>query len=245
MAERTQRIQLQPAYVLHQRDYRDTSKILDVFTRDFGRVTLFARAVRGSKGGLASVLQLFQPLLISWSSKSDAGQLTHAELVGEPGALPPSRLMSGFYLNELLLKLLHQHDPHADVFELYGHAVLALKHEADELAALRRFEKRLLDLLGFGLTLQQEGETGAGIEPGRNYRYVHELGPVAIEAEPNAAKGVFSGRTLLALAHDDFTDAACRADARYLLRAVFDRLLEGRTLQTREILGDLRRLTTP
>jgi DNA repair protein RecO (recombination protein O) len=244
MADRSQRIQLEPAYVLHHRDYRDTSKILDVFTRDHGRITLFARAVRG-KGGMASLLQPFQPLLISWSSKSDAGQLNHAELVGEPGPLPSPRLMSGFYLNELLIKLLHQHDVHADVFELYGHALLKLKHDADEPAALRSFEKRLLDLLGFGMTLDHEGEGGVPIQAHRNYRYVHELGPVPLDAQANAAKGVYRGSTLLALARGDFTDPADKADARHLLRAVLDRVLEGRALQSREILTDMRRLTIP
>jgi DNA repair protein RecO (recombination protein O) len=243
MSERPQRIQLEPAYVLHHRDYRDTSRILDVFTRQYGRITLFARAVRG-RGALAPVLQPFQPLLISWSSKSDAGQLTHAERVGEPDTLPPARLMSGFYLNELLIKLLHPHDVQMGVFELYSHTLLHLKHAADEPATLRIFEKKLLDLLGFGLTLLHEGESGAPIEAQRCYRYVHELGPLPIDAEANATRGVFRGATLQALATECFVDPADKADARHLLRAVFDRLLEGRALRSREILTDMRRLTT-
>lgn len=243
MTDRAQRIQLQPAYVLHHREYRDTSRILDVFTRDHGRITLFARGVRGSAGGLASTLQLFQPLLVSWTSKSDAGQLNAVERVGEPVSLPSARLMSGFYLNELLLKLLHLHDAQPQVFELYGHALLLLKHDDDELTALRRFEMRLLELLGFGLTLAHEGESTEPVRADCNYRYVHELGPVPIEAAANPAKGVYSGRLLLALAAEDFADAECRQAARYLLRAALDKVLDGRSLQSREILSDLRRLT--
>src|SRR5579885_3032608 len=153
MSGNTQRVQLQPAYVLHHRPYRDTSRIVELFTRDHGRLTVFARGVRGGKSGWAAALQSFQPLLASWSGKGEAGQLTGAELVGEPTTLASSRLMSGFYLNELLLKLLHNHDPHPDIYQLYDQTMTTLKSEADQLVALRLFEKNLLNALGFGLQL--------------------------------------------------------------------------------------------
>lgn len=237
-----QRIQLQPAFVLHQRPYRDTSRILDVFSRDHGRITLFARGVRGSQAGLAALLQAFQPLLLSWQSKTDAGTLTGAELRGEPQTLPSTRLMSGFYLNELLMHLLHAHDPHSDVFELYAQALQGLRGPDDEGAVLRRFELRLLKLLGFGLTLEVEADSGAAIDPERCYRYVVEHGPVTVGVDHDAAKGVYRGESLLALAREDFSTPQCRLDARHLLRSVFDRLLEGRAMQSREILTGLRRM---
>lgn len=238
----TQRIQLQPAYVLHHRPYRDTSRIVELFTRDCGRVTVFARGVRGGKAGWAASLQAFQPLLVSWSGRGEAGQLTAAELVGEPQNLPTARLMSGFYLNELLLKLLHVHDPHADVFELYDVTVQALKSQADEPSALRIFEKRLLQALGFALSLQREAETDELIIANRCYRYVLEHGLINVSAELNAAKGVYSGAALLALANEDLSDAQHRNEVRYLLRSVMDRLLEGRRLQSREISAELRHM---
>lgn len=238
----THRIQLQPAYVLHHRPYRDTSRIVELFTRDHGRFTVFARGVRGSKLGWAAALQSFQPLLASWTGRGEAGQLTAAELVGEPQALPASRLMSGFYINELLLKLLHIHDPHADIFQIYDATIQALKSDDDELVALRLFEKRLLQALGFGLMLNGEAETGNTIDALRCYRYVLELGPVAVEAAANASKGVYSGATLLALLREDFSDTQQRNEMRYLLRAVIDRLLEGRPLQSREIMTNMRRM---
>ena len=238
----TQRVQLHPAYVLHQRPYRDTSRILEVFTRDHGRLSIFARGVRGSKSGWAAALQSFQPLLLSWSGKGEAGQLAAAELHGEPQSLPPSRLLSGFYLNELLLKLLHPHDPQAEIFNLYDVTVQSLKSETDELLALRRFEKRLLQTLGFGLTLDHEAESGMAIEPQRCYRYVLELGPLPVQASADAARGVYSGATLLALAQEEFVDPQQRSEARYLLRSALDHVLDGRRLQSREMLADLRQM---
>lgn len=238
----TQRIQLQPAYVLHQRPYRDTSRIVELFTRDCGRLTVFARGVRGGKAGWSATLQAFQPILVSWSGKGEAGQLNAAELVGEPCALPAARLMSGFYLNELIMKLLHVHDPHAEVFALYDATVQVLKSPADEVSALRIFEKRLLQALGFGLLLDCEAENGATIESDCCYRYVIEHGPLKVNAPANATKGVFSGAALLALAGERLDDAQHRHELRYLLRAALDRLLEGRKLQSREILSELRQL---
>jgi len=239
----TQRIQLQPAYVLHHRPYRDTSRIVDLFTRDHGRLTVFARGVRG-KSGLAAALQAFQPILVSWSGKGEAGQLNAAELVGEPTNLPAARLLSGFYLNELLLKLLHLHDPQLEIFNLYNLTVQTLKTDGDELSALRVFEKRLLQALGFGLSLEHEAESGNAIEPQRCYRYVLELGPLPVSAAANPAKGVYSGAMLLALATETLSEAQHKTDARYLLRSVLDHVLDGRRLQSREILGGLRQLQT-
>ncbi len=239
----TQRVLLQPAYVLHQRPYRDTSRIVDLFTRDFGRMTVFARGVRGGKAGLAAALQAFQPILVSWSGKGEAGQLNAAELVGEPGTLPAARLLSGFYLNELLLKLLHLHDPQSDIFDLYNATLQSLKTEDDELLALRLFEKRLLQTLGFGLMLEREAETGLPIDPQRCYRYVLELGPLPVDAEANASRGVYLGATLLALASECFEQQQ-KLEVRHLLRAVLDHVLDGRRLQSREILTDLRQLQT-
>jgi len=237
----TQRVQLQPAYVLHHRPYRDTSRIVEIFTRDYGRLTVFARGVRGGKSGWAAALQSFQRLLVSWSGKGEAGQLTAAELVGEPSTLHPSRLMSGFYLNELLLKLLHNHDPHPDIYQLYDATMTTLKSNADQLVALRLFEKNLLNALGFGLQLDAEANGGSPLEPDRCYRYVVESGAISVDAEADASKGVYRGASLLALSSDDLTDPQHCQAVRYLLRAALDHVLEGRTLRSRVIMTDMKR----
>src|SRR5688572_2415148 len=101
MTRNVRRVQLTTAYILHHHPFRDTSRILEVLTRDYGRLSLFARGVRGPKAKLAAVLQPFQLLLVSWSGRGESPQLTGAEAAGEMDVLPPARLMSGFYLNEL------------------------------------------------------------------------------------------------------------------------------------------------
>lgn len=235
-------VQLQPAYVLHHRPYRDTSRILELFTRDHGRVSVFARGARSARksgASLVSVLQPFNRVLVSWSGRGEAGQLTGAEFDGAVTALPPDRLVSGFYLNELLLKLFARHDSHPDVFDLYSGTIETLKHAGDPLAALRIFEKRLLEALGYGLALDRDA-SGLPIEPDAVYHYRLEQGAVRAA---DVAEGdlMFTGATLLRLAREDLDDARVCSDARRLLRAALDRCLEGRELRTRQVMLALRR----
>jgi DNA repair protein RecO (recombination protein O) len=237
------RVQLQPAYVLHHRPYRDTSRILELFTRDYGRVSVFARGARGarkSSAALASVLQPFNRVLVSWSGRGEAGQLTGAEFDGAMTLLPPDRLVSGFYLNELLLKLFARHDSHPDVFTLYDTTLRSLKTDSDGVRALRLFEKRLLDALGYGLALERDAELDRPLDPAYAYRYRLEQGAIRIDGVAEGA-GIFSGSTLLAVAREDFTDPTVCAEARALLRAALDRCLEGKELRTRDVARALKK----
>lgn len=237
------RIQLQPAYVLHHRPYRDTSRILELFTRDHGRVTVFARGARGAsrKGAsLMSMLQPFNRLLVSWSGGGEASTLTAVEFDGAYAILPPDRLVSGYYLNELLLKLFARHDSHTDVFALYAHTIDELKTPAQPMRSLRVFEKRLLEALGYGLALSHEAGSAAPIEAGRAYHYRLEQGPVRTHDVAEGAL-VFSGAALLSLAREELDDAATCSDARRLLRAALDRCLEGKELKSRQVMLALRR----
>lgn len=241
-------IRLQPAYVLHQRPYRDSGRILEVFTRDHGRLTLFARGVghsnarRSTKSpSLLPVLQPFNPLLVSWSGRGEAGQLTAAELDGPFVALPPQQLMSGCYLNELLMNLLARHDDHADVFGWYAQTIAALKAEAEVLRPLRLFEKHLLEAIGYGLSLENEAGSGAPIQPADAYLYRLDHGPQRVAGVADGGN-VFAGASLLSLAREELADAQSCADARRLLRAALDRCLEGRQLKTREVMLALRQV---
>lgn len=236
------RIQLQPAYVLHHRPYRDTSRILELFTRDHGRVSVFARGARGSGKSGASLLPILQPfnrLLVSWTGRGEAGQLTGAEFDGAMTPLPPDRLVHGFYLNELLLKLFARHDSHPDVFALYSQTLDDLKHQ-DAIRPLRLFEKRLLDALGYGLGLERDARDGTQIDPDASYHYRLEQGPVRVDAVPDNA-AVYSGAVLLALAREELSDAAVCVEARRLLRAALDRCLDGRELRSRQVMLALRK----
>ncbi len=238
----SRRVQLQPAYVLHHRPYRDTSRILELFTRDHGRVTVFARGARGSSGksaALTSILQPFNRLLVSWTAGAEAGTVNGAEFDGAYSILPPNRLVSACYLNELLMSLFARHDTHTDVFELYGETLGLLKSTADPLPLLRVFEKRLLEALGYGLSLSHDA-TGAPLEPDCAYHYRLEQGAVRAH---DVAEGplIFAGSSLLALHREDLQHPGSCAEARRLLRAALDRVLEGRELKSRQVMLALRR----
>src|SRR5690606_4148431 len=147
------RTHLESAYVLHHRPYRDTSRILELFTRGHGRISLFARGARGGRRSAtswASMLQPFNRLLVSWSARGDAGQLTGVEFDGPIRVMPPARPVSGFYLNEVLLKLFARHDSHADGFDVYATTNETLKESEKAMQHPRLFEKRLLKMLDYG-----------------------------------------------------------------------------------------------
>src|SRR5476649_1839959 len=136
------RIALAPAYILHHRPFRETGRIFEVLTREEGRLSVFARGVRGPKARLAAVLQPFGLLLISCSGRGEAPSLTGAESAGAATPLPPACLLSGFYLNELVLQLTTRHDPVPALFDAYHGALHRLKEGAPLAPTLRIFEKR-------------------------------------------------------------------------------------------------------
>jgi DNA repair protein RecO (recombination protein O) len=228
---------LASAYILHQYAYRDTSRIIEVFTAEHGRLSLFARGAAGPKSGLRGVLRPFQRLLVSWSGRSEACQLMTAEIDGASTQLPPERLMSGFYLNELLLRLTTRCDPHRGIFEDYAGTLRALGADEDEEYHLRRFEKRLLQELGYGLELSRTAE-GQPIEPGMYYRFNVQSGPQRCVAE---APGAVYGQSLADLEAEEFGNLQSLRDAKRVLRAAIDACLEGRSLKSREVLIEMRR----
>jgi len=238
MSAAGQRAELAPAYVLHHRPWRDTSRMLDVFSSDHGRLVLFARGVRGPKSRLAPLLQPFQPLLMSWIARGDAGQLTWAEPAFDAGRdavppLPAAALMSGWYLNELILKLTTRLDPQPHLYAHYEHALATMRAGEPVAAALRRFELQLLELLGYGLDTAHEARTGRPIEAGSYYHFHPSLGFVALSSEPGP--DAVAGASVLALAQGGFEEARALDDARRVMRAALDHLLEGRELRTRAV----------
>lgn len=232
------RIILAPAYLLHHAPWRDSSRRLELLTREFGRVTLFARGVRRASSELRAVLQPFQRLLVSWSGRGEAGTLIGAEIDGPVTALPPARLMSGFYLNELLLRLFERHDAHPHVFDDYASALERLRGAAGEARVLRIFEKRLLDALGYGLDLAREWESGAALDPQGHYHFRVERGAaLAVEESPLT----YSGASLSSLAAEELRDERSLRDARRLLREALTACLEGRDLKSREVMRAMRK----
>jgi DNA repair protein RecO (recombination protein O) len=228
------RVQLVPGYVLHQRPYRESSALLEVFTASHGRLGLVARGMRSSKFRQRGELQPLRPLRLSWSARGELGTLTGVEADGPAPALRGNALYSAFYLNELLVRLLARQDPHPRLYALYADSLRALSGEAEVEPVLRRFEKRLLEEIGYGLLLDHEVQHGAAVEPQRWYDYHLESGPVTVD-RADAPGFVFSGASLLALAREQLTDPAALRDAKRLMRAALNLYLGDRPLHSREL----------
>jgi DNA repair protein RecO (recombination protein O) len=238
MTRSAQRTQLARAYVLHQRPFRDSSLILEVFAREQGRLTLFAHGARGLRSRFVA-LQPFRPLLLSWSGRSDSPSLSAAERADAGLAtLPASQLMSGFYLNELLLKLLVRHDPYPALFDVYEATLAQLQSGAVPDTPLRRFETQLLHLLGYGLNLSAEANTGEPVRADGFYQFqpgVHGF----VVAEPES-RGAIAGHVLHDLAAGKVPSAdEAQRQARALMRAALDQCLEGRELASRNVARSL------
>jgi len=235
MAERA-RQESREAFVLHSYPYRESSLLLDVFARSFGRVSLVARAARSPRSSLRGVLLAFQPLALSWFGKGEVRTLARAEWIGGHPRLRGEALMCGFYVNELLLRLLPREDAHDALFARYQEALRRLASDGDSAPALRSFERALLKELGYAMALERDSASGAAIDPAKTYRYDPERGPI----ESNGAAGdLVSGRTLLDMARDDYADAQTQQQAKSLMRALLDHRLERQPLRSRRIFRDL------
>jgi len=239
MSRSAQRVQLTRAYVLHQRPFRDSSLIVELFARDYGRLTAFARAARGPRSRFA-VLQPFRALLLSWSGRGEAPQLTGAESADalQP-AVAPRRLMSAFYLNELLLTLTTRHDPHPELYDQYAGTLSQLCQGASADAPLRQFEARLLDFIGYGLNLTAEADTGRPVRADARYHFRPGVHGVVL-AEQADGDSAIAGHVLQGLVSDTaLTSDADLRQARALMRSAIDHCLDGRELRTRTVARSL------
>lgn len=229
-----QRVDGDAAWLLHHRPFRDSSQILDLLTREHGRVAVVARGSRGARSRLKGILRAFLPLRASWVSRSDLGTLTGAEIDGRPVALTGEALLSGYYVNELLLRLMPRHDPQADIFDAYAATVRALAGCHDPAPVLREFELTLLRLLGYALDLG-----GGLLVAEERYEYRVEQGPVPVGERQGAM--VFTGRQLAAIERREFDHPEVLRGAGRLLRGVITYHLDGRELMSRKVLRDIRR----
>ena len=224
-------------YVLHTYPFRETSLLIEAFTRNLGRISLVARGARRPKSGLRGMLLSFNPLAISWSGKAELKTLHGAEWRGGFMALKGTALICGFYINELLLKLLHRDDPHAQLFDDYEQALRDLSAGVDLAATLRRFEISLLRELGYALALDRDASSDQPIESQRHYTYVIERGPVSAELMQNGVK--LDGKTLLDMHAGEYVDPITRQQSKHLMRTLIGHYLGNQTLHSRQLLRDL------
>lgn len=229
------RLDGQAGYVLHARPYRETSLLLDCYTRDHGRVGLVARGVRKERARFArALLQPLVPLVLAWTGRGELATLVDVEAAGAPHALAGRGLWCAMYVNELVLRLTARNDPHPDLYDLYATTLPTLGTAADAWQ-LRRFERDLLAGIGYGLLLDGIADSGEALEPKADYVYVPEHGPLPWAGQRNVLR--LRGSALLALADDrPPADRADLAALRRLMRHVISHHLGGGSLRSWSLL---------
>ena len=237
-----QRHDAQPAFVLHTYPYLETSLIVEAFAQNFGRIALIAKGAKRPTSALRGLLRAFQPLLLSWGGKSELRTLHKAEWQGGQPPLGGTALICGFYLNELLIRLLHRNDPHEQLFAYYQEALTALSTGTDYIPTLRHFEQRLLQELGYALMLTQDAESGKPIHPEDAYCYEIERGPVAVNAHGCPSNLQLCGQTLLDMKQGDYSAPLTRQQSKALMRYLLNHYLGDKPLHTRQLLKDFQQL---
>lgn len=228
------RVDLQPAYILHTRPYRDTSLLIDFLTPDFGRVTAVARGVRKNKTPKRQLLNPFSRLLVCWQGKTDMKLLTSFESDNHFLSLTANHLYSGFYLNELLVRLLPEMDGHNGLYFAYEQSLDALQDKGDIEPLLREFEFRLLTELGYGLDFSTDARNDCSIDAQGFYECHAQEG--FFRAEPYVPEQfLLKGEWLLAIAAGDYSDPATRLAAKHLSRRLLKPLLGSRPLNSRQL----------
>ncbi len=233
-----QRVDQQPGFVLHSYPYRETSLIVEVFSRDFGRIGLVAKGARRPMSQLRGVLMAFQPLLIDWSGGGEMKTLVRAEWLGGQPLLGGQALLCAYYANELLMRLMPREDSHPELHRAYGEALRALAANESQEVVLRRFELALLQELGYGLCLDADAD-GVPVRPDGHYAYIIEQGAVSLDEYGIDDPSVVSGKTLLDMACGDFRDPEALAQSKALMRRLIQHYLGGQVLQSRRVFTEL------
>ncbi|MFT5532447.1 MAG: DNA repair protein RecO (recombination protein O) [Burkholderiaceae bacterium] len=238
--EKLLRISGQPGFVLHSYAHKETSLIIDAFTREHGRIALVAKGAKRPHSALRGVLQTFQPLSLSWTGKSEIRTLTGAEWVGGLLPLEKSALLCGFYLNELLIKLIARDDPHPGLFDYYVAALNQLAHGEAAPIVLRKFELRLMKETGVAADLSLCSSTGQRVLPTSSYVVDPERG-----ARPARQSDIWPrvvGQTLLDMECEEYAGMTTQSQSKLLMRFLLAHQLGGVPLNTRQILIDLTQL---
>ena len=237
------RVQLQPAYMLHRRPFQNTSLLVDFFCLDYGMVRAVAKGARREKSKYRALLQLFQPLLVSFSGRGEVKTVTGVESGLSAIKLNGDRLFSGMYVNELLARLLHNHVEHTALYQYYQESLIALQGEAEVQTVLRRFELKLLVELGYGINLHTDCHSHEPIDGGASYRFTPDVGfelaaasaSVAEVATNSGSTNLFAGAHLIALRDLDLADEAIAKSAKRLLRIALGTHLGDKPLNSRSL----------
>lgn len=228
------KIELTPCYILHRRDYSESSLILEVFSREHGRLSLIAKGAKRNKKQQGANHNLYQKYNISWVAKTELGTLTDIEQDSLSNSLKPELMMTGFYMNEIMLRLLHKHESHPELFDAYDIAINQLLNDMSEQIVLRYYEKTLLQSLGYGVILDHEVQTGESLDTNKEYYYKLDFGPSLVSDNTESGINV-SGKTLLELDAETLSDVKNINEAKLLLRAILNQHLGEKPLASREL----------
>lgn len=236
----------QPVFVLHTYPFKETSLVVELFSRDFGRVAAVAKGARRPRSAMRGMLQSFQPLLAAWSGKNELRNLHSLEWGEGLLLLQGQALMCGFYMNELLLRLLPREDAHEALFDYYAQTLRALSgvqaKSQDTAITLRRFELKMLQEMGYAVPLEHD-EEGVPIVPELTYLYIPERGACSLQSETRQQNGVqLSGKTLLDMGRDEYSEAQTQQQSKQLMRMLLGHYLGDKPLHTRQLLIDLQEL---
>ena len=228
-----------PVYVLHTYPFKETSLVVELFSKEFGRIAAVAKGARRPHSAMRGMLQSFQMLSGAWSGKNELKTLHSLDWSAGLTLLKGEALMCGFYMNELLLRLLPREDAHEALFEYYTNTIQTLTNGADLATTLRRFELKLLQEMGYAVPLLQD-ENGLEILANNTYRYEAEYGACELKATKNGVQ--LSGKTLLDMAHDDYAESLTQSQSKQLMRYLLMHYLGDKPLHTRQLLIDLQGL---
>lgn len=237
------RIEAELAYVLHARPWRESSLLVEVLSEHHGRLGLVARGVQGPKRHvLRAALQPLQHIRLEAVQRGELAQLRSAEALDAAPLLTGDATLAGFYLSELVLRLAPRDDPLPALYAAYGEARAHLGSHSLPWT-LRRFERDLLEAIGFGFALDVDGD-GAAIDPAARYRLDPEHGPRRLLSDRGSEdrNTAATGRALLALAADRMPDTEDLAGLRRAMRPVLAHHLGGRGLKSWDLIAELGRL---
>jgi DNA repair protein RecO (recombination protein O) len=226
-----------PGYVLHTLPWRETSLLVEVLTREHGRLALMARGARRPRSTVRGVLRAFQPLELEWFGKNELRTLSNADWGEWQPLLTGQALYCGLYMNELMLRLVARDDPHPVLFDVYAQTLNDLSRGESEEVVLRRFELALLREIGYGLQLDVVAMEGGAVQPDQMYFFDPQQGPRVADRRTNAVQ--FSGTALLAMANDDWSDPATSVQAKLLMRQVLAFHLGHQDLHTRALFKEI------
>ncbi|MBT7952254.1 MAG: DNA repair protein RecO [Gammaproteobacteria bacterium] len=228
------RVALHSCFILHKRSYRESSLLLDLFSSKHGRISLVAKGGRRNKKNTQALYQPYRSLNVSWAGRGEMGTLTGIDAIGAEFDLKGEQVIAAFYLNELLIRLLHKHESHPELFEAYLVALTRLAHSEPIMMALRYFEKHLLNALGYGLVLDHDVESGEPIRGGQDYYYKLDHGP-CFSKPVNTAYISISGNTLLALDREELNEGSAQEEAKQLMRMTLKTLLGEKPMASRDL----------